>query len=83
MKKKTHIPFLTILFALTLLGCKGKDASSQGEGSGVQANKKWKTMVVKKGDTEVKQLFTASIQGRQDIEIRPQVHGKIVDVCVR
>ncbi len=84
MKKKTHIPFLTILCALFLLtGCNGRDASSQGDGSGVQANKQWKTMVVKKSDTEVKQLFTASIQGRQDIEIRPQVQGKIVDVCVR
>lgn len=39
-------------------------------------------MVVKRSDTEVSQLFPASIQGRQDIEIRPQVQGKIVSVNV-
>ena len=40
-------------------------------------------MVVKRSNTEVMQLFTASIQGRQDIEIRPQVQGKIVSVNVK
>ncbi len=40
-------------------------------------------MVVNTSDTEVQQLFTASIQGRQDIEIRPQVQGKIVSVRVK
>lgn len=84
MRKKTHILFLGLLCALFLVtGCKDKNASQEQEGSGVQGNKQWKTMVVKRSDTEVKQLFTASIQGRQDIEIRPQVQGKIVSVCVK
>ncbi len=82
MSNRTHLLSLA-LCTLTLLGCKGRDASPQGEGSGVQANRQWKTMVVKRSDTAVEQLFTASIQGRQDIEILPQVQGKIVDVCVR
>ncbi len=84
MRMKTHILFLTALCALLLLaGCKGKKDSQVNAGSSVQGNKTWKTMVVKRGDTEVKQLFSASIQGRQDIEIRPQVQGKIVAVCVK
>ncbi len=88
MRKKTHILFLSALCALLLVtGCRGKDGSqanaeSNAEGS-VQGNNLWKTMVVKRSDTEVKQLFSASIQGRQDIEIRPQVQGKIVAVCVK
>ena len=71
-----------VLFA----GCKGKGSSQGNEAVSterVQGNKSWKTMVVKRGNTEVSQLFTASIQGRQDIEIRPQVQGKIVSVDVK
>ncbi len=38
MSNRTHLLSLA-LCALTLLGCKGRDTSSQGDGSGVQANK--------------------------------------------
>ena len=84
MLKKTPILFIAALCALSLLtGCKDKEASRETQGSSVHGNKQWRTMVVKRSDTEVKQLFTASIQGRQDIEIRPQVQGKIVSVNVK
>ena len=84
MRKKTHILFLSALCALLLMtGCKGKDGSQASAEGSVQGNNHWRTMVVKRSDTEVKQLFSASIQGRQDIEIRPQVQGKIVAVCVK
>ena len=84
MKEKTHTLFLAVLCALSMLtGCKDKGASQETQGSSVQGNNRWRTMVVKRSDTEVKQLFTASIQGRQDIEIRPQVQGKIVSVDVK
>ena len=85
-KSKTHILFMLCLSIVLFAGCKGKDSSQGNEAESsesVQGNKSWKTMVVKKGDTEVSQLFTASIQGRQDIEIRPQVQGKIVSVDVK
>ena len=72
-----------VLCILLFAGCKGKNASPQDAGSGQPSNKSWKTMVVKRSDTEVSQLFTASIQGRQDIEIRPQVQGKIISVNVQ
>ncbi len=81
--KKTHILILSFLCAMCLVACKDKGTVSEGQGSAVHGNKQWKTMVVKLSDTEVKQLFSASIQGRQDIEIRPQVQGKIVSVCVK
>ena len=83
MRKNTHILFLAIVCAMFLItGCKDKASSQDQRGDGTQGNKQWRTMVVKRSDTEVSQLFTASIQGRQDIEIRPQVQGKIVSVCV-
>ena len=84
MRRNTHILFFALLCTLLLLtGCKDMNASREAAGSGSQNNSRWKTMVVKRSDTEVEQLFTASIQGRQDIEIRPQVQGKIVSVCVK
>ncbi len=82
MEKKTSILFWAILCTLLLAGCKYKEASQKSQGGDSLQGNQWKTMVVKRGDTEVEQLFTASIQGRQDIEIRPQVQGKIVSVCV-
>lgn len=84
MRKKTHILFFAVLCALSFVtGCKDKNASQEQQGGGIQDNKQWRTTVVKRSDTAVKQLFSASIQGRQDIEIRPQVQGKIVSVNVK
>ena len=84
MRKKTHILLLAFICAMFLItGCKGKGASQGQQADGSQGNNRWRTTVVKRSDTEVSQLFTASIQGRQDIEIRPQVQGKIVSVCVK
>ena len=84
MRKKNQFLFLAFICAMFLMtGCKDKGASQDQQGDSAQGNKQWRTMVVKRSDTEVKQLFTASIQGRQDIEIRPQVQGKIVSVDVK
>lgn len=79
--KQTFI-LLSALCAAVLVGCGGKGDSAQNGENGNNGGKQWKTMVVKRSDTEVSQLFPASIQGRQDIEIRPQVQGKIVSVNV-
>ena len=82
MKRKEHLLLLTLLCAILLAGCQGK-TETQDEEHSPQGKKQWRTTVVKESDTFVKQLFTASIQGRQDIEIRPQVQGKIVSVDVK
>ncbi|WP_296124406.1 efflux RND transporter periplasmic adaptor subunit [uncultured Bacteroides sp.] len=78
--KKTPILFM-LLCTILFMGCKDKNSPQQQET--VHGSKLWKTTVVKQADTEVSQLFSASIQGRQDIEIRPQVQGKIVSVDVK
>ena len=82
MNMRFHIIPL-LLCALILGGCKGNDKSAQDAADGNKAKKTWRTMVVKTADTEVSHLFSASIQGRQDIEIRAQIQGKIVSVNVR
>ena len=83
MRQKTHILLLAFFCVLLCAGCKDRSAKEEQQNGGNQGNKQWRTMIVKRSDTEVKQLFSASIQGRQDIEIRPQVQGKIVAVCVK
>ena len=61
---------------LCLLGLSGcKDASPAVEGSS------YKTLVVGPADRTLSRQFTASIKGRQSVEIRPQVSGTITQVC--
>lgn len=73
MKEKACI---IIVCLLALSGCKRAEQPSGSKET------KWKTVEVKRADTEVEQLYSAMIEGRQDIEIRPQVQGKIVELCV-
>lgn len=62
---------------LCLLGLSGcKDASPAVEGSS------YKTLVVGPVDRTLSRQFTASIKGRQSVEIRPQVSGTITQVCI-
>lgn len=62
---------------LCLLGLSGcKDASPVVEGSS------YKTLVVGPADRTLSRQFTASIKGRQSVEIRPQVSGTITQVCI-
>ncbi|MGK4214358.1 efflux RND transporter periplasmic adaptor subunit [Bacteroides sp. AF20-13LB] len=39
-------------------------------------------MTVATGSVEIKESYSASIQGRQDIDIYPQVSGRIVKLCI-
>lgn len=73
MKEKVLI---VICCLLGFVGCKKTEKTIEKEEA------KWKKVEVKRGDIEVSQLYSAAIQGRQDIEIRPQVQGKIVELCV-
>ena len=47
-----------------------------------QAQNSFKTMKVSKQDLSLSTSYSASIQGRQDISIYPQVSGKIQRLCV-
>ncbi len=43
----------------------------------------YKTMTVQRSDQELSTSYSASIKGKQDIDIYPQVAGKIQRLCVR
>lgn len=68
--------FIIALCSVVFSGCKDRKQTEDGD------KQTWKTMEVKRSSIEISQLYSASIQGRQDIEIRPQVQGKIVELRV-
>ena len=68
--------FTIALCAALLTGCGKKDATEE------TTPQSWKTTEVKTGSTRITNLYSATIQGRQDIEIRPQIEGKITSVNV-
>ncbi|MBQ8307598.1 MAG: efflux RND transporter periplasmic adaptor subunit [Alistipes sp.] len=74
MKKRIFRPISMVLL-LGLMAC-GKSATTQQVAT-------YETMLVKRADTQVVSRFSASIQGRQDIQILPQVGGTIAQVCVK
>ncbi len=68
--------FIIALCSAVLSGCRDKQQPEGGQGQ------TWKLMEVQQSSTQVNHLYPAAIQGRQDIEIRPQIQGKIVELCV-
>lgn len=68
--------FIIALCSVVLSGCKDKEQSEDGQ------KQTWKLVEVQRSSTRVNHLYSAAIQGRQDIEIRPQVQGKIVELRV-
>lgn len=48
----------------------------------MQANNEYDLMTVSLADKALNSRYTATIQGRQDVEVRPQVSGVITEVCI-
>ena len=42
----------------------------------------YKTLTIKSGDQILKTGYTATLRGRQNVEIRPQVSGIITEICI-
>lgn len=74
MNKKVFICIAVV--AVVLSACHGGE---QGQEEQVAHNK---TMVVQAQDCVVKENYPASIRGRQDIAIMPQVSGTLTQLCV-
>lgn len=45
-------------------------------------NNEYKVMEISLTDKSLNSQYTASIQGKQDVEVRPQVAGTITEVCI-
>lgn len=72
--KKKH--FTTIAWCLSLLvACKQAPDGSQREES-------YPLLTLKPENRELSVKYSAVIEGRQDVEVRPQVSGTITQVCV-
>ncbi len=68
---------LAAIVCVALASCGGPDKSMQQQGPRELA-----TITVEATDATLDQVFPATIKGRQDIEIRPQVSGFITKLCV-
>ena len=74
MKKVFLCTSLWMLSLLLVTSCKN---APQSMGSA-----DYKTMEVEYGNCTLSQSYTAVINGRQSVEIRPQVSGIITKVCI-
>lgn len=64
-----------LAFALLLGGCKEKKAGPVPE-------QQFAVLTVGTTDVKTEDIYPATITGRQDVEIMPQVEGKLTEVCV-
>ena len=68
-----------MMMSIALPSCGG--STQQGQEQQAQAMP-YKTMSVSAGDRELEQSYSATIRGRQDIDIYPQVSGRLTQVLV-
>lgn len=66
--------YLTFICVTLLYGCGDKKQVLPGE--------KYKTMIVKKANHTLQSAYSATLQGRQSVEVRPQVSGTITAICI-
>lgn len=66
----------TILLAASLTACK-QEQKEQEKGQALPV------MVVSSRPVEFEETYSASIRGRQDVDIMPQVSGRIARLCVK
>lgn len=72
---QTLIVTVGIIFAALFCSC-GKDKSAP------QKQSEYETMQISRNDARLESRFTATLRGKQDVEIRPQVSGTITELCV-
>lgn len=79
MKRKSIIRFGAamplVLAALTLGACGGKQEAPVAENE-------FETVTIKRQSINLSSRYSASLKGKQDVEIRPQVSGTITRICV-
>lgn len=58
-------------------------AVSCGNGAYTEQQQEYPAITVGQSDVTIEDVFTASVEGRQDVEIYPQLSGKISKVCIQ
>ena len=79
MKKTVWLTASLMMMSIALPSCGG--STQPGQEQQAQAMP-YKTMSVSAGDRELEQSYSATIRGRQDIDIYPQVSGRLTQVLV-
>ena len=86
IKKKKFFTLSKSMLAASLFvimtSCGGKDAQQQAGMSGAGAPAQVDTYKVALGSVNLNTSYPATIKGKMDIEIRPQISGFITKVCV-
>ena len=78
MNRQTWIAGVTAttILAVSLTACKPKQ-------KGMETGQVLPVMVVSSQPVEFQEMYSASIRGRQDVDIMPQVSGRIMRLCVK
>ena len=66
----------TTLLAVSLTACKPEQKR-------LETGQTLPVMVVSSQPVEFQEMYSASIRGRQDVDIMPQVSGRIMRLCVK
>lgn len=69
--------FVSVLCCICLLACCQQNARQQEDGGN------YSLMTLKPEDRQLSVKYSAVIEGKQDVEVRPQVSGTITQVCVK
>lgn len=75
-KMKVRSVFVSVLCCVSLLFSCQQNTKQQQEGEN------YPLMTLKPEDRQLSVKYSAVIEGRQDVEVRPQVSGTITQVCV-
>lgn len=73
------------VYLMAALGCLSvvSGCGNNGAGNGAAQEESFPTVTVSTSDVQLSERYPATVQGRQDIEIRPQVSGTISKVNVK
>lgn len=83
MKKMMTIKSMISCVGMALCLTLTTTSCQQNKQEQTVASASFKTMTVKRTDKTLSTSYSASIKGKQDIDIYPQVSGKIQRLCVR
>ena len=83
MKKVLIENIMKVRFVQAILIACCVAVTSCKESAPVQTVAEYPVITVSTSDQEVSSMYSASIQGRQDIDIYPQVSGQISKLCVK
>lgn len=85
MKKKKYylLPLIAVLLVSAISGCKNKTQDEETASADTELTVDLRqTITVREQSVTLNVKYPATLRGRQDIAVYPQVEGKIVRVCV-